>query len=58
MVACGVILIVLGALGLTLGPSAYGDISVAIMLGGAVGLVSGIACLVANKRLKQLSARQ
>lgn len=45
MVACGVILIVWGIIGSFLSP---------LSNAGGIGIVSGIACLVAHSRIKRI----
>lgn len=57
MVAIGVLLIIAGAFGIMSGPMAFGDIGIAIFLGGIVGLLAGIGFLVLNNRLKTIERR-
>lgn len=57
MVAIGVILIVVGALGILMGFNMVGDIGIACLVGAVAALVAGIGFLITSSRLKKLEYR-
>ena len=54
MKVVGVLLIVIGVVGIMLGLFMFGDIGVACMVGALAALLSGIATILAAKRLSVL----
>ncbi len=54
MLAIGIILIILGAIGLLMGLMMFGDIGIACMVGALAALLSGIGFLIARGKLKNL----
>jgi hypothetical protein len=49
----GIILLVVGAIGIALGLSMFGDIGIAALIGASTAILSGIGFLLAGKSLKK-----
>lgn len=54
MIILGIFQIVLGVVGLLLGAMMFGDIGIACFVGALSALWSGIAILIANRRIKKI----
>ena len=54
MVATGVLSVVVGLFGLWAGNQMFGDIGISAMIGGAVGVLTGVGICLVERKIGQL----
>lgn len=54
MIVQGIFQIVIGVFGIIAGCIAFGDIGIACMIGGALGIISGICTFITSRRIHKL----
>lgn len=54
MIVQGIFQIVIGVFGIIAGCIAFGDIGIACMIGGVLGIISGICTFITSRRIHKL----